>query len=112
LVDATWIEPRHESHRPPDLFADLPEILQLAGEENVTLTTSDGREFVVAEIDDFAEEVHLTQHNEALRRLLDSRAQETPFGISQPVLMHRHASLPVLAPASRAVGSGNPLSRR
>jgi hypothetical protein len=55
----------------------LPEILQLASEENVILTTSDGRQFVVAEIDDFTEEVRLTRHNEALMRLLDERSRET-----------------------------------
>jgi hypothetical protein len=53
----------------------LPEILQLASEENVILTTSDGRQFV-AEIDDFTEEVCLTRPNEALMRLLDDRAKE------------------------------------
>jgi hypothetical protein len=55
----------------------LPEILHLASEENVILTTADGRQFVVAEIDDFAEEVRLTRQNEALMRLLDDRSKET-----------------------------------
>jgi len=34
----------------------LDEVLNLAGEENVVLTTPDGRQFVVAEIDDFENE--------------------------------------------------------
>jgi hypothetical protein len=55
----------------------LPQILQLASEENVILKTADGRQFVVAEIDDFAEEVRLTRQNEALLRLLDERSKET-----------------------------------
>jgi hypothetical protein len=54
----------------------LPEILQLASEENVILKTADGRQFVIAEIDDFAEEVRLTRQNEALMRLLDERSKE------------------------------------
>jgi hypothetical protein len=56
---------------------NLPEILQLASEENVILKTADGRQFVVAEIDDFAEEVRLTRQNEPLMRLLDERSKET-----------------------------------
>jgi hypothetical protein len=51
----------------------LPEILQVASEENVIVTTSDGRQFVVSEIGDFTEEVRLTRQNEALRaRLAES----------------------------------------
>jgi hypothetical protein len=61
----------------------LPEILQLASEENVILKTADGRQFVVAEIDDFAEEVRLTRQNEALMRLLDERSKGTTLSLKE-----------------------------
>lgn len=54
----------------------LSEILEMAGEENVVLKTSEGRQFVLAEIDDFAEEVAATRRNKALMKLLDQRSQE------------------------------------
>ena len=38
----------------------LTEILELAGNENVIVRTPEGREFVVAEIDDFEKEVAAT----------------------------------------------------
>lgn len=37
--------------------ATLAEILDLAGEDNILLRTREGRQFVLAEIDDFAAEV-------------------------------------------------------
>ena len=54
----------------------LAELLQLAGDENVILRTPEGREFVLAEIDDFAHEVALTRDNEALMQLLRERSSE------------------------------------
>jgi len=47
-----------------------------AQEENLILRTADGREFVLAEIDDFSREIELTRQNEQLMSLLDSREQE------------------------------------
>jgi hypothetical protein len=62
----------------------LSEVLELAGEENIVLRTLEGRTFVLAEIDDFAEEVALTRQNEALMQLLDSRSkEETTFTLDQ-----------------------------
>jgi hypothetical protein len=62
----------------------LAEVLELAGEENVVLRTPEGRQYVLAEIDDFAEEVAKVARNEALSRLLDERSQErTQFTLSQ-----------------------------
>jgi hypothetical protein len=55
----------------------LAEILQLAGEDNVILKTPDGREFVLAEVDDFAQEVALVRQHEELMRLLAQRSKET-----------------------------------
>jgi len=64
--------------------ATLAEILDLAGEDNVILRTPEGRHFVLAEIDDFAEEVERTSRNEALMQLLDERsAEKTTFTLDQ-----------------------------
>jgi hypothetical protein len=57
--------------------ATLTEVLDLASKENIILRTTDGREFVLAEIDDFAREVALVRQNEELMRLLAERSQET-----------------------------------
>jgi hypothetical protein len=54
----------------------LAEILDLAGEQNVVLRTPEGRQFVLAEIDDFAEEVEKASRNKALMELLDERSVE------------------------------------
>jgi hypothetical protein len=52
----------------------LDEVLNLAAEENVVLTTSDGRQFVVAEIDDFEAEVRLVRENRELMEFLRQRS--------------------------------------
>ena len=54
----------------------LAEVLGLAGEDNVILETAEGRRFLLAEIDDFAEEVEAVRQNEALMRLLAERLVE------------------------------------
>jgi hypothetical protein len=54
----------------------LKDVLKMAGEDNVILKTPEGRQFVLAEIDDFGEEVEKTRQNEALMRLLDERSKE------------------------------------
>ena len=48
--------------------------LNLAAEENVVLTTTDGRQFVVAEIDDFEAEVCLVRENRELMEFLRQRS--------------------------------------
>ncbi len=66
--------------RTVDLATELPtlqEILELAGEENIILRTPDGREFVLAEVDDFDEEVQLVRRHQDLMEFLDQRSQET-----------------------------------
>ncbi len=55
----------------------LTEVLELAGEDNVILRTPEGRQYVLAEIDDFAEEIARVGQNEALMQLLNERSQET-----------------------------------
>ncbi len=54
----------------------VPELLKLAKEETVIIRTPDGKEFAIAEIDDFDREIALTRQNEELMRLLDGRAKE------------------------------------
>jgi hypothetical protein len=58
-------------------FPALVKVLDAAMEENVILLTSDGRRFVVAEIDDFAEEIAKVRANKELMQLLDERSKET-----------------------------------
>src|SRR5437763_15314044 len=54
----------------------LTEVLELAGEDNVILRTPEGRQYVLAEIDDFAEEVSKVRNNESLMQMLDERSGE------------------------------------
>src|SRR5260370_2076156 len=62
----------------------LREVLKLAGKDNVLLRTSEGRQFVLAEIDDFAEEIAKGRNNEAIMQLLDKRSKDPPrFTLSQ-----------------------------
>jgi predicted extracellular nuclease len=62
----------------------ITEILALAGEETVIIKTIDGKEFVVAEIDDFSQEIELVSQNEELMNFLKQRSQETKrYSLSQ-----------------------------
>jgi hypothetical protein len=54
----------------------LLSLLKQAGEENLILKTEEGREFLLAEIDNFDREIELTCQNEELMRLLDERGRE------------------------------------
>jgi hypothetical protein len=54
----------------------LEDLLKLADGENVILKTNDGREYVLAEVEDFDREISLMRQNEALMQLLDERSQE------------------------------------
>jgi hypothetical protein len=54
----------------------LDDLLKQASQESLILRTTDGREFILAEIDDFDREIELTRQNEELMRLLDARGQE------------------------------------
>jgi hypothetical protein len=54
----------------------LLSLLKQAGEENLILKTEDGREFLLAEIDNFDREIARTRQNEELMRLLDERGRE------------------------------------
>lgn len=52
----------------------LEEVLNRAVEENVVLTTPDGRQFVVAEIDDFVTEVRLIREYREVMEFLRKRS--------------------------------------
>jgi len=54
----------------------LAELLDLAGEETLILKTSEGREFVLAEVDEFDTEITLVRQNEELMALLAERSRE------------------------------------
>jgi hypothetical protein len=62
--------------------ASIEEILRLAEQQNLLVRTAEGRVFVVAEVDrgeaddDFAQEVAVGRHNQALRQLLNERSAE------------------------------------
>ena len=54
----------------------LAELLDLAGEETLILKTSEGREFVLAEVNYFDTEITLVRQNEELMALLAERSSE------------------------------------
>ena len=54
----------------------LAELLDLAGEETLLLKTPEGREFVLAEVDDLDTEIALIRQNEELMTLLAERSRE------------------------------------
>ena len=54
----------------------LNRLLRQAVEENLVLRDSDGREFVLAEIDDFRREIEVTRESKELMKLLDQRGRE------------------------------------
>lgn len=54
----------------------LAQLLDYAGEDNVILQTTEGRRFVLVEIDDFAEEVAKDRANKELMQVLDERSTE------------------------------------
>ena len=64
IVELTTIEPT------------LAELLDLAGEDTLILKTSEGREFVLAEVDDFDTEIALVRQNEELMALFAERSRE------------------------------------
>jgi len=53
---------------------DITGILELAQEGPVVLLTADGREYVVAEADDFDHEVEQLRNSLAFQRFLDERS--------------------------------------
>ena len=58
-------------------YNTLIELLKQALQEGLILRDLDGREFIVAEIDDFDREIELTRQNKQLMQVLDERAAQT-----------------------------------
>ena len=56
---------------------DLYAVIDLAGKETIVLLTADGREFVVAQADDFEREVETLRGSQAFQRFLDERSRST-----------------------------------
>ena len=54
----------------------LAELLDLACEDTLILKTPEGREFVLAEVDDLDTEIALVRQNEELMALLAERSRE------------------------------------
>ena len=52
-------------------------LLRRAQRGGVILRSPEGREFILAEIDDFDREIELTRANKRLMKLLDDRAKQT-----------------------------------
>ena len=63
----------------------LAELLDLAGEETLIIKTAEGREFVLAEVDDFDTEIAQVRQNEELMALLVERSHEKKTYILQQV---------------------------
>jgi hypothetical protein len=53
----------------------LSDLLHIANEDNVILRTAEGREYILAEIDDFEHEVELVRQNQELMKFLEQRSQ-------------------------------------
>ena len=60
--------------------ATFSELLDLAEDETVLVTTQDGREFILAEIDDFDDEIEAVSQNRELLELLEERSKEKAKG--------------------------------
>ena len=52
-------------------------LLRKAQRGGLILRSSEGQEFILAEISDFNREIELTRQNKALMRLLDARGKQT-----------------------------------
>ncbi len=66
--------------RTVDLSSTSPtvnELLDLADEDLLIIKAPSGREFVLAEVEDFEDEVARTRQNAKLMALLDERSRET-----------------------------------
>jgi hypothetical protein len=67
-----------------DGMPSLQELLRLASEDNLILRAIDGKEFLLAEIDDFEQEVALVRQQPDLMALLEQRSKsESAYTIDQ-----------------------------
>jgi hypothetical protein len=51
-------------------------LLEQARRQNVIIRSPEGKEFILAEIDDFNREIELTRQNRQLMKLLDARGKQ------------------------------------
>ncbi len=56
---------------------DLAAVIKLASQEPVLLVTPEGKEFCVAEADDFEREVEILRGSQAFQRFLEERSAST-----------------------------------
>jgi hypothetical protein len=56
---------------------DLETVIKMARQEPVLLVTPDGKEFCIAEADDFEKEVEALRGSQAFQRFLDDRSAST-----------------------------------
>ncbi|MEA2690885.1 MAG: hypothetical protein QOJ16_272, partial [Acidobacteriota bacterium] len=56
--------------------SSLAEVLELAGDDAVLLRTPEGREFILAEVEDFEAEVQQVRQQPELLQFLDERSRE------------------------------------
>jgi hypothetical protein len=56
---------------------DLAAVIKIARREPVLLVTPDGKEFCIAEADDFEKEVEALRGSQAIQRFLDERSAST-----------------------------------
>ena len=56
---------------------DLKDVLNLARRESVLLLTPDGKEFYIAEADDFESEVEVLRGSQTFQKFLDQRSSCT-----------------------------------
>jgi hypothetical protein len=57
-------------------ITNLTDLLDLAAEDTVLLKTPEGREFILAEVDDFDAEIESVRQNRELLELLNQRSAE------------------------------------
>jgi hypothetical protein len=63
-----------------DLAAEaltVDQLIKLASAGNVLVRTAEGREFLLAELDDFDEEIESIRRNQELMEFLDQRSHES-----------------------------------
>ena len=56
---------------------DLEAVIKIASREPILLVTPDGKEFCIAEADDFEREVEALRESRAFQRFLDERSAST-----------------------------------
>ena len=56
---------------------DLAEVIKIARREPVLIVTPDGKEFCMAEADDFEKEVEALRGSQAFQKFLDERSAST-----------------------------------